>query len=70
MRNIGSQFRSLRLSQHMSQRQLAEASGVHYNTILNFENNRCSPSTDNLYLLLNAMGYELIIRKRSESKNE
>ena len=67
MSNIGMQVRSIRLKNNLSQRELSEASGVHFNTILNFENGKRSPSVDNFISLANAMGYELVLRRKPKT---
>ena len=64
MNNIQREFKSLRTKQNLTQAALSAASGVHSNTIINFENSKRSPSVENLSLLLDAMGYELAIRKK------
>lgn len=65
MSDLNTQFRMIRHSKHLTQKQLAALSGVHQNTILNFETSQRSPSVETLSYLLDAMGYELIIRRKS-----
>ncbi len=64
MKTLNEQLRTLRHKQNLSQKQLAALSGVHQNTILNFENAQRSPSVETLSYLLEAMGYELVIRRK------
>lgn len=64
MNTLSTQVRSIRLANHLTQKQLAAVSGVHENTIINFENDKRSPSADTLSLLLGAMGYELSISRK------
>lgn len=64
MCNLSTQIRELRTARHWTQQQLAAASRVHYNTIINFENDKRSPSAETLSLLLGAMGYELTIKRK------
>lgn len=63
MNTLGTQLRSLRKENHLSQKKLAEASGVHENTIINFENDKRSPSAETLSMILGALGYELCIKR-------
>lgn len=65
MDTLGTQLRSIRTAHQMSRKQLAEASGVHCNTIAYFENDQHSPSTETLALILGALGYELCIQRRT-----
>lgn len=64
MRSLQHEFKSLRTQKNLTQVALSAASGVHQNTIINFENSKRSPSVENLSLLLDAMGYELAIRRK------
>ena len=66
--SLGQQMRSIRQNSRMTQRELAELSGVHFNTIINFENGKRFPSTETASILFNAMGYELVIAKKTERR--
>lgn len=58
----GQKLRAIRKMTGWTQDKLAEKAGVHVNTIRNYENGRCDPVA--IYeAALNAMGYELIIRR-------
>lgn len=63
--SLGQQMRNIRKNCHMTQRELAELSGVHFNTIINFENGKRFPSTETASILFGAMGYELIIAEKT-----
>lgn len=62
MDNLGNQIRALRRKRNLTQRDLAEAAGVHVNTLRYFEQGRRSPSIETTSLLLDVLGCELLIR--------
>lgn len=67
MSDIGSAIRNLREKKDWSRNRLSEASGVHVNSIRNSETGAFNPTVSTAEKLLNAMGYELIIRKMPAS---
>ena len=50
-----------RISQHMTQKELAEKSGVRQSNISRIENGTCSPTIATLEALANGMGKKLIV---------
>ena len=66
MTAAGTYIKRIRTNKCLSQRQLAALSGVHQNTILAFENGKRSPSVDNTIKLLDALGYEVILRQKAD----
>lgn len=64
---LGSDIRTLRKEMHWTQDQLAEAAGIHKNSIISFETGKRQMYTDTFLLVLDAMGYELAIRKKAQS---
>lgn len=57
-------LRALRKFEGITQRELSELTGVHHATISNIERGNHSVSLDVYELLLDAMGFELIISKK------
>ena len=49
------------ISQHMTQKELAEKSGVRQSNISRIENGTCSPTIATLEALANGMGKKLIV---------
>ena len=64
MTDLGQQVRFLRKKNHLSQQALADAAGVHVNTVSYFEHGERYPSTETVSLLLDALGCELVIRPK------
>jgi transcriptional regulator with XRE-family HTH domain len=61
---IGSELQTLRVQKGMSQRELAEACGVHYSNIAKIENGRYNVSVDILGKVADALGYKLTFEER------
>lgn len=57
-----------RTKQGLRQKDLAELSGVSVNTIHNYETGVCSASCYNAEALINALGYEIVIIKKEETR--
>lgn len=54
----------MRLEKGMTQDTLAQLANVSRNAIANYETNRSVPNTDRFEAILDALGYELIIRRK------
>lgn len=67
---IGSELQTLRVQKGMSQRELAEASGVHYSNIAKIENGRYNVSVDILGKVADALGYKLTFEERPKMREE
>lgn len=65
MNNIGPQIKKIRKAKHLTQGELSNISGVTAATISAYENQAYTPNTDTLLLLLDALGYELKISKKT-----
>lgn len=68
MTNLGPQIRAIRKEKELTLDQLAAASGVHRATICAYETQRHIPNMQTAALLLDALGYELSIQKKSTRK--
>lgn len=64
MNNIGPQIRKIRKAKKLTQGELAAVSGVAVATISAYETQSYTPNTDTVLLLLDALGYELVISKK------
>lgn len=64
MNNIEPQIRKIRKAKKLTQSELAAASGVAVSTISAYETINYAPNTDTVLLLLDALGYELVISKK------
>ena len=54
----------MRLERGMTQDTLAQLANVSRNAIANYETNRSVPNTDRFEAILDALGYELIIKRK------
>ncbi len=63
---LGSVLKSMRKSKHLTQKELSELSKVSYETISKLECGKKLPKYETLIMLLNALGYELLVRKVGE----
>lgn len=61
---IGGDLQTLRVQKGMSQRELAEASGVHYSNIAKIENGKYNVSVDILGKVADALGCKLTFEER------
>ena len=61
---IGSELQTIRVQRGMSQRELAEASGVHYSNIAKIEMGRYNVSVDILGKVADALGMRLTFEER------
>lgn len=64
MDNLGKQIRAIRKEQHLTLDQLSDTSGVNRSTINAYELQRYIPNMQTAAALLDALGYELDIRKK------
>lgn len=55
---------SLRASQHISQKELAESTGLTQQAISRIENGTYAPSLKNLVLIAGALGYDIVLKKK------
>lgn len=55
---------NLRTTQHMSQKALAESTGLTQQAISRIENGMYAPSLKNLLLIADALGYDIVLRKK------
>lgn len=63
---IGGELQTLRVQKGMSQRELAEASGVHYSNIAKIEMGRYNVSVDILGKVADALGCKLTFEERKQ----
>lgn len=66
MNTIGNAIKYIRKQNHWTQGKLSDESGVAVHTICAYETGRYTPITETVNLLLNAMGYELSVRRKTE----
>lgn len=65
MNNLGEQIRAIRKEQHLTLDQLSAASGVNRATICAYETQRYIPNMQTAALLLEALGYEFTIKRKT-----
>ena len=65
MDNLGTEIRKIRKSKHLTLDQLSKASGVDRSTISAYETQRYIPNMRTAAILLDALGYEMAIRKKT-----
>ena len=68
MIHAGKKLTALREKENMSQKQLSILSGIPRATIYNIEHDRNSPSIETYAILLDALGYKLVIREKGAVK--
>lgn len=61
---IGEKIKLLREQKEWSQRKLSEKSGIGPNCVSNYEAGKHEPTYFAIECLLEAMGYELVVRKK------
>lgn len=64
MINIGEVLIACRKRKGWSQKELAEKAGVNVGSLWRYENNLTVPMLSSVEYLLEAMGYELVVRKK------
>ena len=62
--DVGATIKQLRKDSHKSQQQIELKTGLRRASIANWENNRVSPRARDLETVLDALGYELCVRKK------
>lgn len=55
---------SLRASQHISQKELAKSTGLTQQAISRIENGAHAPSLKNLLLIADALGYDVVLKRK------
>lgn len=61
---IGEKIKAIRKSKGWTQQKLAEKAGLNPNIVSYIENNQHVPRYEYIEYLLEAMGYELVVRKK------
>lgn len=71
-KNIGSEIKRIRKSKNMSQRKLAELSGINIESVRRIENNYNNPRLDSFIDILNVLGieFEIVLMKDKGSSWE
>ena len=64
--NIGEKLRFIREHEGFKLRELASRSGIHENSLSNYEKGRREPKYSYVEWILEAMGYELVIQRRKQ----
>lgn len=64
--NVGTIIKCLRKSKGLSQKKLAELSGVSETTIILLESRKNGPTLYTAALLFDALGYELFLKKKED----
>lgn len=64
----GDTIRMIREKEGLSQRELGNISGISAQSVCNYEHGRNDPTTAVFRQLLEAMGYELVVRKKKETQ--
>lgn len=65
MTNLGPQIKAIRKEQKLTLDQLSALSGVNRATISAYETQRYIPNTQTAALLLDALGYEMELKKKA-----
>ncbi len=67
---IASILANLRVSQNISQKELAESTGLAQQAISRIESGTYAPSLKNLLLIAGALGYDVVLEKNSAKPQE
>lgn len=66
MKGIGPRIREIRKERGLTLAQLSELAGIDISTIWGYEVERHTPNMHTVELLLDALGYEVVLREKAQ----
>ena len=67
MKGIGPRIREIRKERGLTLAQLSELAGIDISTIWGYEVERHTPNMYTVELILDALGYDVVLKKRDEA---